>query len=439
LSAPRGRPGERSPAGALLARQGFALPRQVGTTAHLQALYPFSLESGLGHRGVYIGRNRLTGGEGFFFDLFEAYDAGHVQGPNALVIGAGAYGKSALMKSYVFRSTMLRTSGRDRFVSVIDPKGEWVALARALDWQVLQALPGRAIGFNPLESPGADAAHLLTHRAGVTSALLAVSLGSPELDPGQRRLVSAVHAQLQGGSATLADVRAVLAEPPVALAAALDTTPDELLERRRGLLDAAAILLDHDLPGLGGSQTTTRGPLSSGSGLVLDLSALLSNRRALRLMMTAAAGWLAGLMYSRPDLHKLNIIDEGWAALDDIAVVRLLQDQWRVGRQWGCANILITHALADLHSQADDGSTLTKIADGLLNTTSVRIYLHQNPEQLGDLAISTGLTSTATELLGRLNPFESIWQIGRHTAFVDHVMSPYEWTLCDTDTAMRAR
>src|SRR5204863_6604709 len=129
-------------------------------------------------------------------------------------------------------------------------------------------------------------------------------------------------------------------------------------------------------------------------GLVLDLSALLSNRKALRLVLTAAAGWLTGLMFSQPDRHTLTVIDEGWAALDDLAVVRFLQDQWRLGRQWGSGNILITHALADLRSQADDGTATIKIAEGLLNTTSIRVFLHQNPEHIDRLLTDMGLTRT---------------------------------------------
>jgi hypothetical protein len=101
---------------------------------------------------------------------------------------------------------------------------------------------------------------------------------------------------------------------------------------------------------------------STTPGLVLDPSALLTHRKALRLVLTAVHAWQASLMYAHPERHKLNIIDEAWIALEDLAIVRYLQDQWRLGRQWGCANLLITHAVADLRSQTDDGSAQGKIA-----------------------------------------------------------------------------
>jgi len=429
------------------ARQGLALPRQVATTAHLCALYPFAVEAGLGVQGVFLGRNRLTGGGGFFFDLFEAYDAGLVQGPNMVVSGAGAHGKSAIAKAYAYRSAVLATAGKPRFTAVIDPKGEWVPLAAALGWAALRLRQGGRLRVNPLD-PGPAAGRLsepdvLAHRTAVAATLLAVVLGVPELTAAQQRLVAAAVRRISARSParaagpTLADLRDLLACPDAALAAELDTTPGELADRRRPLLDAVAMLVEHDLRGMCDGPTTVDVDWDRSPGLVLDLSALLSRRKALRLVLTAVAGWLAGVMYGQPDRHKLNVIDEGWAALDDLAVVRFLQDQWRLGRQWGCGNILITHAIADLRSQADDGAASSKIAEGLLNTTSVRVFLHQNPEQVGSLLADMGLTSAEAALLDRLPPFTALWKVGAHTALVDHVIAEHEWRFCDTDAAMR--
>ena len=46
----------------VLARQGLSLPRNITTTYHLGAAYPFAVEAGLGHRGILMGVNRLSGG-----------------------------------------------------------------------------------------------------------------------------------------------------------------------------------------------------------------------------------------------------------------------------------------------------------------------------------------------------------------------------------------
>jgi hypothetical protein len=434
-----------------LAGQGFALPRHTATTAHLRAVYPFAVEAGLGSRGVLLGRNHLTGG-GFFFDLFEAYDAGLIQGPNAVVSGAGAHGKSAAVKAYVHRASSLRTAGRRRFVSVIDPKGEWLSLGHRLGWTSLTLRPGGDVTINPLDAGPptrlasareAVETEAIARRSAVTNALLAVALGQAELTAPQRRLVTAVHAQLARSitttTPTLTDVRSLLADPPTELADRLDTTHAEVLDRRRDVLDALADLLEHDLRGICDGATSIDLDWMTTPGLVLDLSALLSHRRALRLVLTAATGWLSGLLYAQPDRHKLTIVDEGWVALEDVAVVRYLQDQWRLGRQWGCGNVLITHAVADLRSQADDGAVQNKIAEGLLNTTSVRVFLHQNPEHVPGLLAGMGLNDTEADLLGSLPPFHALWKVGPHTAYVEHTIAPGEWAMFDTDTAMRGR
>jgi hypothetical protein len=445
VSRPDPRPGPPL-LGRLAARQWLALPRQVATTAHLCAAYPFAVQADLGVRGVFLGQNRLTGG-GFFFDLFEAYQAGLVQGPNMVVSGAGAYGKSALVKSYLYRSSVLTgPTGRPRFVAVIDPKGEWVPLAARLGWAVLALRPGGGVRVNPLD-PG-PAGHgsrpaqtgVADHAAAAAATMLTIALGQPELGASQRRLVGAAVRRIsQNGQATLADLRRLLADPPADLAAELDTTPAELSERRRPLLDAAAMLVEHDLRGIVDGPATVEIDWDRTPGLVLDLSALLANRKALRLVLTAAAGWLTGLLYSQPDRHTLTVIDEGWAALEDLAIVRFLQDQWRLGRQWGSGNVLITHALADLRSQTDDGTAQGKIAEGLLNTTSIRVFLHQNPEQVGRLLADLGLTTTEADVLAAMGPLQALWKIGAHTALVDHQVTDAEWAFCDTDTAMTGR
>jgi len=94
------------------------------TTAHLQALYPFVAEGGLGDRGVYIGRNLFGGG--FVYDPWELYRAGAVTNPNMLVLGQIGRGKSSFVKAFLWRQQVF---GRQAWV--VDPKGEYGPLAHA--------------------------------------------------------------------------------------------------------------------------------------------------------------------------------------------------------------------------------------------------------------------------------------------------------------------
>ncbi len=103
------------------------------------------------------------------------------------------------------------------------------------------------------------------------------------------------------------------------------------------------------------------------------------------------------------------------------------------GRQWGSGNVLITHALADLRSQTDDGTAQGEIAEGLLNTTCIRVFLHQNPEQVTRPLTDLGLTTPEAELLAAMTLMQASWKIGAHTALVDHPVTDAECAFCDTD------
>ncbi|MBL7487416.1 ATP-binding protein [Frankia sp. AgB1.9] len=484
----------------------MTLPWQIATTAHLCALSPLPIATGSGTAGPLLGADRLAGGP-FHFDLIDAYEAGLIQGPNMLISGAGAHGKSALAKAYLHRTTALTAlTGRPRWTAVIDPKGEWTALGQRLGYAVLRLQPGGTVRVNPLDTaPGhlspprqrattisaspappsgagsskttgadhdppaagstsmrasartrsstanpagiggqGDIDGVAARRAAVLETLLAVALDHPALDPSQQRLLVETARRIStrpgatpsGPTApTLHDVRHLLAQPDHALAEDLDTTLDELLDRRRPLLDATVTLLEHDLRGIADGPTSRGLAWHTAPGLILDLSALLTQPRTLKLVLTAATGWLAAVMYGQRATHKVTIVDEAWIALDDPAIARHLENQWRLGRQFGQVNILITHAIADLRTRTgSSGASAT--AEGLLNTTSVRVFLHQNPEHVGSLFANMGLTRRQTDLLDQLPPFTALWQIGPHTALVDHTMTPDEWTFADTDAAM---
>jgi hypothetical protein len=102
--------------------RALRLPAHRAMTAHLAGAYPFVAEGGLGHAGPYIGRDLF--GAAFMFDPWELYAAGHLTNPNILVIGHVGEGKSSLVKTLLWRSSVF---GRSAVVA--DPKGEYGPLA----------------------------------------------------------------------------------------------------------------------------------------------------------------------------------------------------------------------------------------------------------------------------------------------------------------------
>ena len=120
------------------------LPAHRSTTAHLQAAYPFVSEGGFGGRGAYIGRD-LFGGA-FTYDAFELYEQGVITSPNMVIAGQLGRGKSALVKSFALREMTFA-----RRIVVMDPKGEYAALAHACGGDAIRLSPAGRAKLNPLD------------------------------------------------------------------------------------------------------------------------------------------------------------------------------------------------------------------------------------------------------------------------------------------------
>jgi hypothetical protein len=118
-------------------------------------------------------------------------------------------------------------------------------------------------------------------------------------------------------------------------------------------------------------------------------------------------------------------------------MVSYLLDGWKVGRQFGCGNVLIIHALSELRAQFDDGAAAVKQTEALLNTTSVKVYLHQNHDQAADLLARFGLTTAESTRLPTMPAHQALWKIGDYTALVDHTAVGVEAGFCDTNKVMR--
>jgi len=109
-------------------------PGHRATTRHLQAAYPFMAEGGLGGRGVYVGIDAYGGS--FAYDPWVLYQRA-LTSPNMLVLGRLGMAKSSLVKTYVWRQVVF---GRTAWV--IDPKGEYDALAAAFGVRPIRLEPG---------------------------------------------------------------------------------------------------------------------------------------------------------------------------------------------------------------------------------------------------------------------------------------------------------
>lgn len=405
-------------------------PAHEATTAQLGGAFPFMASRPLLNRGVLIGRD-LHGGA-FVHDPFALYVAGVLTNPNLLVLGQIGRGKSALVKTYCYRHAAL-----GRRVVVLDPKGEYGALAEALGARPVALRPGGPVRLNPLEvAMGNDA-------AGRRLALLA-SLATTCLE---RQLAPVEHGGLEAalaeasraasGAPTVKEVVAALLEPSQAAARALGTQRRALAEETRSLALGLRRLIHGELHGMFDGATSPGLRLDT-TALVVDLSALFGSS-ALPALVACTIAALEPIWKTagRRGQQSLLVVDEAWAVLGDLGVARFLQSSWKLARANGVANIAVVHRISDLAAAGEKGSVAAQVAEGLLADSETVVCFAQAPAEVGAAGRALGLGQREAGLLGRLPRGTALWRVGARSHLVEHRLSPLEGSLVDTDAALR--
>jgi type IV secretory pathway VirB4 component len=421
------------------------MPAHRVTTRNLQAVYPFVIDSTLGTRGVYVGRQAGSDAS-FVFDPWELYADGVITNPNVLLAGVIGRGKSALAKTMAMRMTAFGV----RVYVPGDPKGEWGDVARALGTEPIVLGRGLPARVNPLD-PGPRPQGLpseqwdrevLARRNSLLASLAETALDR-RLQPVERNalLVAITAVTERHGTAAmhppvLPDIVSELMSPTEETAATLNMTQRELTVESRNIALELRRLVVGDLAGLFDGPTTH--PLDFSAPIqVLDTSRLAGDDTAIALLMTCASAWMEATLSTAGGGRRLVVYDEAWRMLRHLALVRRMQAQWKLSRALGVANVAVVHRISDLGAVGATGSEAVALAQGLLADCSTRIVYAQESDQVEATASALGLSDVEAEQLVHLPRGRGLWRIGRHAAIVDHVLSTREHALVDTDGQMR--
>ena len=421
------------------------LPAHQVTTRNLGAAYPFIAEAGLGRRGVVIGDDLLGGS--FVFDPFELYAAGVVSNPNMVVFGQIGRGKSAFVKTFLWRQAVF---GRRAWV--VDPKGEYGDLADAWGVRPVALRPGGAVRLNPLD-PGPD---------------------GEGTGPGRRRDAGAWSSWPRWPAPAWAGAWCRASAPrsvrrssrrarrrprprcrwswsrcsPRATTRRARCAPERrtLLEDGRDVALELRRLVHGDLCGMFDGPTTPGLDLSAPL-VVLDLSALYSSA-ALGVLMACATAWLQAAL-ARTAVASgaapagrgqfFLVVDEAWAILSNLGVARWLQSSWKLSRAFGVSNVAVLHRVSDLRSVGASDSEQVALAQGLLSDSETRVVYAQSPGELDAAAELLSLSHTEADLLPQLRRGIALWKVGQRSFLVQHRLSALERRIVDTDAAMTAR
>jgi hypothetical protein len=422
------------------------LPAHEATTAQLCAAYPFAASLPLPVRRVLVGRD-LAGGH-FAHDPFELYAAGTLTNPNMAVVGQIGRGKSALVKSYLFRQAAF-----GRRIAVLDPKGEYGPLARALGTHPIKLSPRGGTRINPLEGLE-DLGHAAAPGTGPRRAVRPEDPKDPADDcrlrrlsllgtlaeaTMRRRLAPTERLALElaldacGDTPTLGDVvQAVLAPSPAAVRSAGITREELASDGRMVGLELRRLVLG-DLAGMFDG-TTSREATSRPDVLVVDLSDVYHSE-ALPALMVCAAAWLQA-MTAALAARTVFVVDEAWAVLSDLAVGRYLRSSWKLARARGLANVAVCHRASDLAAAGAEGSEEARLAEGLLADSETVVCYAQPASELPSLASLLGCSVAELEYLPRLGRGVALWRVGDRRFLVEHVLSSLERGIVDTDARL---
>jgi type IV secretory pathway VirB4 component len=403
-------------------------PAHRVTTRHAQAIYPFTAAGGLGGRGAFIGRD--TSGGAFCFDPWVLYEQGQLDDPNAIVIGKLGQGKSALVKTLLWRMLLF---GRRAFV--LDVKREYGPLCEAVGVRPVSLAPGGSARLNPLAARPEEHAQIDLLRAITTAAM-----GEPVNQVEAGALREALRTvRRHAVEPTLPEIASVMFTPPAEMAAQLQTTPALLADDCRRAALALQDLCEGPLKGIFDGPTTPGLDLDA-KLLVLDLHAVRDSP-AVGILMACASAWMGAQLArtaEQPDRARMiNVADESWKIIQRRGLGEWFQSNFKLARQFGVMNLVVLHKLGDLQAAGDAGSRAARIAEGLVADASTRIIYRQDESQVQSAKELLGLSTTEARLLTQLSSGQALWKVGARSFVVQHYRSRTELRLTNTDTGMR--
>jgi hypothetical protein len=412
-------------------RRAFRHPYRA-TTRHVQAIYPFMADAGLGSDGVVIGRDGLR--RSFCYDPFVLYQKGTLNGPNMLVLGDIGYAKSALTKSYLFRQAVFG------YVPLVtDVKGEYDRLCEALQVNPIRFVSGGHLRLNPLDPAIGGAARLTLLRS------IAELLLGRQLRPREGAALEQAYTEVELAARRrrrqprIPEVAARLLEPSEQAAAALTTSVGELQEWGRDLAYSLRRLVTGDLAGMFDNETSP--------GLDLDGRMVSVNLRqvtdaAKPILMACVSAWLRSVWGRGDGRRRIVVQEEAWHLLRSAAFAELQQANFKLARQYGVQNVAILHHLGDLRAAGDAGSRTAELAKNLLADAATRVLYHLDEGELHATAELLGLNGAHCRVIPKLYRGSGLWLVGGRAFVVHHRLapppSPERW-IVDTDAAMLGR
>lgn len=431
------------------ARKGWyapLTPAAPSSTRQAQILNTTLVAEATDHEGIVIGRDCLSNSV-VAHDAFTAYQNKQITSPNVMVVGAVGAGKSALTKTvYVIRPFTFS----DRRIVVFDKKdqdgaGEYTELTHTLGGKPLRfALDGSGSRLNLLDP-------VILAGDGVAGQLrllqTATELTGGTMSRAEKFALRRAHRSVLQKHGLSSDLRNPQFETTPTLddlltalrTVHLDPEFDALSPAARDDLHQGGMhvyyglteLLDTGLTGLFDGHTSSDVTFDHRL-TTFDISQLPEDGPAVSLVMAVANVWLLGTLKRNGARFKTNVVaEEGWHLIGGPGG-RLFHSNQKLARALGLSTIANFHHLSDVPSDST-ARTVVKEAQ------TVHIYRQDREEDVNECMSSFNLQEGSRPLLTDLYQGHHLLKISnRREIHVQHVRSPIEEQLTDTDAAMLA-
>ncbi len=371
-----------------------------------------------------VGIGVAASGGVFRFDPFELYESGFISNPNISVMGRVGRGKSAFVKSLLWRSAEY-----GRSFLVLDPKGEYQKFAKIVGAQTVRfELGGREkldpfLDLNPSTDTRVEVISIVIE---IVKAVLGRSLDAAE----SLVVEEVVDLELTNVSRpTLEHLTTLLGENEGLLGG--DATVGVKKQATINVLSALRRLLWGDLSGLLGTSSTSR---NLSQRAVVDLSRLVESE-LFAVMVNLILAQRFRSMRDQQISKGFVVLDEAWSVLESRESASRFRSLFKLARSYGSANLAVTHRLSDLGSTAPQSDRARNALSLAVDSETFVLY-GQPPSEIDRVCEFLGLPRHLGERLPNLPKGVALWSVAGRTYFVRHVLHPFEREVIDTDQAM---
>jgi len=377
------------------------ITRNMDTTS-LASTFPFTSATLTQDKGIMYGINEQNGS----LIIFDRYS---LENANEVVLGKSGAGKSYLIKLEVLRQFMFGTE-----VIIIDPEGEYEALARTLGGEFVSFTPSEPVKINPFDLSGLyeEGENELGLKILSLHGLLGIVMG--KLDAGEDAILDRAMVETYRQKGITADPATQKKQPPLmedlykVLIGMEDQTAKNLALRLEKFIKGS-------LSGIFNQQSNfdITNPFT-----VFSIKALEEELRPIAMHIILDFVWTR----VRKSLKKrLLILDEAWYIMKYEDSASFVYGIAKRARKYYLALTTATQDVQDFLS--------TDYGKAVLSNSSIQMLLKQSPTEVDLISKTFYLSEGEKELLLSSDVGEGLFFAGQSHVVMKVIAAPFEHSI----------